>query len=109
MSKLVAFAAIQGAYNIVSQVEGEYKKALETSMPTPRRVPQHGLLPAGHLLPARHQDREAGGHEKSVGGGAQAAAAAYQGHEPPAVPRPAAGLRHAALFQLWRSAKPCAT
>jgi len=30
MSKLVAFAAIQGAYNIVSQVEGEYKKALET-------------------------------------------------------------------------------
>jgi acetyl-CoA synthase len=30
MSKLVAFAAVQGAYNIVSQVEGEYKKALET-------------------------------------------------------------------------------
>ncbi len=30
MSKLVAFAAIQGAYNIVSQVEGEYKRALET-------------------------------------------------------------------------------
>ena len=30
MSKLVAFAAIQGAYNIVSQVEGEYKKALES-------------------------------------------------------------------------------
>jgi acetyl-CoA synthase len=26
----VAFAAIQGAYNIVSQVEGEYKKALDT-------------------------------------------------------------------------------
>ncbi|MDO8943487.1 MAG: CO dehydrogenase/CO-methylating acetyl-CoA synthase complex subunit beta, partial [Desulfobacterales bacterium] len=30
MSKRVAFAAIQGAYNIVSQVEGEYKKALDT-------------------------------------------------------------------------------
>ena len=30
MSKLVAFAAIQGGYNIVSKVEGEYKKALET-------------------------------------------------------------------------------
>ena len=30
MSQLVAFAAIQGAYNIVCQVEGEYKKALET-------------------------------------------------------------------------------
>lgn len=30
MSKLVAFAAVQGAYNIVSQVEGEYRKALET-------------------------------------------------------------------------------
>ncbi|MBA3029162.1 MAG: CO dehydrogenase/CO-methylating acetyl-CoA synthase complex subunit beta [Desulfobacteraceae bacterium] len=30
MSKLVAFAAIQGGYNIVSQVEGEYKKALQT-------------------------------------------------------------------------------
>jgi acetyl-CoA synthase len=30
MSKLVAFAAVQGAYNIVSQVEGEYKKALDT-------------------------------------------------------------------------------
>jgi acetyl-CoA synthase len=30
MSKLVAFAAIQGGYNIVSQVEGEYRKALET-------------------------------------------------------------------------------
>ena len=30
MSKLVAFAAIQGGYNIVSQVEGEYQKALDT-------------------------------------------------------------------------------
>jgi len=30
MSKLVAFAAIQGGYNIVSKVEGEYKKALQT-------------------------------------------------------------------------------
>ncbi len=30
MSKLVAFAAIQGGYNIVSKVEGEYKKALDT-------------------------------------------------------------------------------
>ncbi len=30
MSKLVAFAAIQGAYNIVSKAEGRYKKALET-------------------------------------------------------------------------------
>jgi len=30
MSKLVAFAAIQGGYNIVSKVEGKYKKALQT-------------------------------------------------------------------------------
>jgi acetyl-CoA synthase len=30
MSRLVAFAAIQGAYNIVSKVEGEYQKALDT-------------------------------------------------------------------------------
>lgn len=30
MSKLVAFAAIQGAYNIVSKAEGKYKEALET-------------------------------------------------------------------------------
>ena len=30
MSKLVAFAAIQGGYNIVSQDEGEYQKALDT-------------------------------------------------------------------------------
>jgi acetyl-CoA synthase len=30
MSKLVAFAAIQGGYNVVSQVEGEYQKALDT-------------------------------------------------------------------------------
>ncbi|MFZ7127577.1 MAG: acetyl-CoA decarbonylase/synthase complex subunit alpha/beta [Desulfobacterales bacterium] len=30
MSKLVAFAAIQGGYNIVSQTEGMYKRALET-------------------------------------------------------------------------------
>ena len=29
MSK-VAFAAIQGGYNVVSQVEGEYKRALDT-------------------------------------------------------------------------------
>jgi len=29
MSKLVAFAAIQGAYNIVSKAEGIYKRALE--------------------------------------------------------------------------------
>jgi acetyl-CoA synthase len=30
MSKLVAFAAIQGGYKVVSSVEGEYKKALAT-------------------------------------------------------------------------------
>ena len=30
MSKLVAFAAIQGGYNIVSKVEGDYQKALDT-------------------------------------------------------------------------------
>src|SRR4030043_1821322 len=30
MSKFVAFAAIQGAYNIVSKAEGKYKQALET-------------------------------------------------------------------------------
>ena len=30
MSKLVAFAAIQGAYNIVAKVEGAYNRALET-------------------------------------------------------------------------------
>jgi len=29
MSKLVAFAAIQGAYNIISKAEGKYKRALE--------------------------------------------------------------------------------
>ncbi|MFH1091823.1 MAG: CO dehydrogenase/CO-methylating acetyl-CoA synthase complex subunit beta, partial [Pseudomonadota bacterium] len=29
MSKLVAFAAIQGAYNIVQKAEGKYKQALE--------------------------------------------------------------------------------
>ena len=30
MSKLVAFAAIQGGYKVVSQVEGEYQQALDT-------------------------------------------------------------------------------
>ena len=30
MSRLVAFAAIQGGYNIVSKVEGRYKRALQT-------------------------------------------------------------------------------
>jgi len=30
MSRLVAFAAIQGGYNIVSKVEGNYQKALQT-------------------------------------------------------------------------------
>jgi acetyl-CoA synthase len=30
MSRLVAFAAIQGGYNVVSQVEGEYRRALDT-------------------------------------------------------------------------------
>ncbi|MDA8403703.1 MAG: acetyl-CoA decarbonylase/synthase complex subunit alpha/beta [Desulfobacteraceae bacterium] len=30
MSKLVAFAAIQGGYKVVSTVEGEYRKALQT-------------------------------------------------------------------------------
>ncbi|MEJ2642508.1 MAG: acetyl-CoA decarbonylase/synthase complex subunit alpha/beta [Desulfosarcinaceae bacterium] len=30
MSRLVAFAAIQGGYNIISKVEGRYKRALET-------------------------------------------------------------------------------
>ena len=30
MSRLIAFAAIQGGYKVVSQVEGEYRKALKT-------------------------------------------------------------------------------
>ncbi len=30
MSKLVAFAAIQGGYKVVSQAEGEYETALQT-------------------------------------------------------------------------------
>ncbi len=30
MSKLVAFAAIQGGYNVVSKVEGQFRRALET-------------------------------------------------------------------------------
>ena len=30
MSRLVAFAAIQGGYKVVSQVEGELEKALQT-------------------------------------------------------------------------------
>ena len=30
MSRLVAFAAIQGGYKVVSQVEGELEKALES-------------------------------------------------------------------------------
>jgi acetyl-CoA synthase len=30
MSKLVAFAAIQGGYKVVSTAEGLYKKALDT-------------------------------------------------------------------------------
>jgi acetyl-CoA synthase len=30
MSKLVAFAAIQGGYKVVSKAEGLYKKALDT-------------------------------------------------------------------------------
>jgi len=28
MSRLIAFAGIQGGYKVVSQVEGEYQKAL---------------------------------------------------------------------------------
>jgi acetyl-CoA synthase len=66
MSKLVAFAAIQGGYNIVSQVEGEYKRALETfdadtkvGFPNTAYflpvISQHGLFSAGDLLTARHQ------------------------------------------------------
>jgi len=30
MSKLIAFAAIQGGYKVVSEVEGIYQKALNT-------------------------------------------------------------------------------
>ena len=45
MSRLVAFAAIQGGYNIVSKVEGQYKKALETyNADTKGRLSQHSLL-----------------------------------------------------------------
>jgi acetyl-CoA synthase len=33
MSRLVAFAAIQGAYNIVSKAEGKFKKAMDTYGP----------------------------------------------------------------------------
>ena len=30
MSRLVAFAAIQGGYNVVSRVQGQYQRALES-------------------------------------------------------------------------------
>jgi hypothetical protein len=51
--RLVAFAAIQGGYNIVSKVEGKLEKALgDLQCRHQGRVSQHGLLPAGDLLAA---------------------------------------------------------
>jgi hypothetical protein len=53
MSKLVAFAAIQGGYNIVSKVEGLGKAHCNVQRRHQGRISQHGLLPAGDLLAHR--------------------------------------------------------
>ena len=56
MSKLVAFAAIQGGYKVVSTAEGELKKALETYNARHKdRVSQYRLLSSGHLFSDRHE------------------------------------------------------
>ena len=53
MSKLVAFAAIQGGYNIVSKVEGDYQKALDTyDAATKVGFPNTAYYLAGDLFPA---------------------------------------------------------
>jgi acetyl-CoA synthase len=56
MSKLVAFAAIQGGYNVVSQVEGEYQRALDTfDADTKVGFPNTAYFFAGDLFAAGHQ------------------------------------------------------
>src|SRR6056297_2878008 len=52
MSKLVAFAAIQGGYKVVSSVEGEYERMLESySAETPVEFPNTGyFLPVIYSL-----------------------------------------------------------
>ncbi len=52
MSKLVAFAAIQGGYKVVSSIEGEYERMLESySADTPVQFPNTGyFLPVIYSL-----------------------------------------------------------
>ena len=60
MSRLVAFAAIQGAYNIVSKAEGKFKQAMDKVARPADRVSEYGLLSSHHLLDPRRQDRKIG-------------------------------------------------
>jgi hypothetical protein len=91
MSRLVAFAAIQGGYNVVSQVEGEYKKALATfNADTKVGFPNTAYyLPVIYsLLGIKVETLE------DIQKDPQASAAAHQRHESSALPGAVAGCRH---------------
>jgi len=67
MSKLVAFAAIQGAYNIVSKAEGTLKKALDKYGPDQKiEFPQYRLLSADHLFHPGYTGQDLGGRQKTM-------------------------------------------
>jgi acetyl-CoA synthase len=75
MSKLVAFAAIQGAYNIVSKAEGKYKQALETYGGSQKlEFPNTAYFLAHHLFPDRNEGDGSGFGQETAGVCAQAPA-----------------------------------
>jgi acetyl-CoA synthase len=94
MSKLVAFAAIQGGYNIVSKVEGDYKRPGTFNADTKVGFPNTAYyLPVIYsLLGIKVEKLE--DMKKPLEVCPQTAAPAHQGPQPSALPRAPAGCRY---------------
>ncbi len=111
MSKLVAFAAIQGAYNIVSKVEGEYKRALETY----NADTKVGFPNTAYYLPVIYsllgiKVENARGHAKSRCDALRKLLPPHvKGMQPPAVPRARCWMPAWPPCSPSRSGRPCAT
>jgi len=95
MSRLVAFAAIQGAYNIVSKVEGKFKEAMDKYGPNqPLEFPNTAYyLPIIYSILGIKVEKLADA-EPVLERCKKTVAAAHQGADPYAVSRRHFGCRH---------------
>ena len=62
MSRLVAFAAIQGGYKVVSQVEGDLEKALQT-YDASTKIGFHGSSNSAAIDRCTDKRRKPAGHK----------------------------------------------